>query len=382
MECDTGALRAYRDGELDEAQRTALEAHLRFCPECRQELATARAETQLLAVSLPSLDPQPDELSDTAVAWSEFQARRQAQRIGPLAQFWEEIIMKSNTVWSSKWRPALIAATCLLVIAFSLSFAPVREAAAEFLGVFRVRKFSAIPVDVTKMAEIEGLEDLLESGVLGTPTLLREPGETLTASTVAEASELAGFDVRAPSRLESGLTLSKIEVASGPAMALTMDGATAEMVAEAIGAGAIDLPDGPLDFQVDFGAMVMQLYENGPMRLEVHQMPTPEVLLPDGLDTVALGAAYLRLLGMSEADATRLAKSVDWTSTLVIPVPTDRATYKEVEVNGAMGLAVETRLDNGRRAGAVIWERDGFVFGVSMREVPTGDWLFIADSLE
>ena len=48
MECDLQILGAYHDGELAEAERTRIEAHLRECPSCAAELAGIRESSRLL----------------------------------------------------------------------------------------------------------------------------------------------------------------------------------------------------------------------------------------------------------------------------------------------------------------------------------------------
>jgi anti-sigma factor RsiW len=61
-QCDVQILSAYHDGELAEADRSRVEAHLRECPSCVEELA-AIAESSRLLREAPF-----DELSATQLA--------------------------------------------------------------------------------------------------------------------------------------------------------------------------------------------------------------------------------------------------------------------------------------------------------------------------
>ena len=57
-ECDVQILGAYHDGELADADRTRVEAHLRDCPACAAELAAIRESSRLLR------DSRFDELTE------------------------------------------------------------------------------------------------------------------------------------------------------------------------------------------------------------------------------------------------------------------------------------------------------------------------------
>jgi hypothetical protein len=84
------------------------------------------------------------------------------------------------------------------------------------------------------------------------------------------------------------------------------------------------------------------------------------------------------MLGMSGSQANRFSRSIDWTTTLVVPVPSTEATYEDVRVDGVFGTIIE-----GRRHNEVVlmWAKDDIVYalvGVGNAE----PLLNIADSLE
>ena len=56
-----------------------------------------------------------------------------------------------------RWRPAAVGVAAVVILAILFSFAPVREVAADFLGLFRVRKFAVIPLDQQQIDRLEKL---------------------------------------------------------------------------------------------------------------------------------------------------------------------------------------------------------------------------------
>jgi hypothetical protein len=70
------------------------------------------------------------------------------------------------------------------------------------------------------------------------------------------------------------------------------------------------------------------------------QSATPQVELPEGFDLAVLGRLGLRLAGMSAEEALSFSRTIDWRATLLVPVPVQGGTFREVEVSGQRGLLV------------------------------------------
>jgi len=100
-----------------------------------------------------------------------------------------------------------------------------------------------------------------------------------------------------------------------------------------------------------------QLYDNGIFLL---QSPSPDVNYPPDVNPTLLGEALLQVLGTDPAEAARIAQSIDWTSTLLLPIPQDLATYREVNVNGVSGVLLEP-FDTETEP-AVVWQQDGMIY--------------------
>ena len=375
MKCDRGCLQAYLDDALSAGERTAVEQHLAQCADCREEMAALRQQGRAVAEQLRALDPQSGQQPDAQRALARFSARLRPARRPP-----------ARAPLARRWRWAMAAAAFLVVVAVLFSIAPVRQAAAEFLGIFRVRKFAVIPVDPGRLERLAGMEDMVE-GMLGEPTLLREPGPFQAVADAAEATAVAGFPVRTPADLPGGAVQQAFAVEGGPAMRLEMNRVDLEMMLLTMGALEVDLPDvETIIVTADFGAVVGQEFQVGNDALFVIQTPSPEVTLSPDMDLTVLGEALLQFLGMPAEDARRLAREIDWTSTLVIPLPTNVAQFSEVEVDGVTGLLLDEVSSGvgGRQDGVhrlLLWQRDGIVYAVGGENVSAELLLLIADSM-
>ena len=189
-----------------------------------------------------------------------------------------------------------------------------------------------------------------------------------------------------PSALPDGATLTRLEAESGPALRFEGDRAVLEALLSAAGITDVTLP--PLDkvtVDVDVPTAIMQEYrvEGSDQRLAITQIPSPQATLPEGVDPTALGEIALQLLGMAPADARSLAQTIDWTSTVVIPMPTDVGRSREVTVDGVTGVLLEeSPASGGHRVNRmVLWERDGIIYAVEGRSTSAETVLQVADSL-
>ena len=67
---------------------------------------------------------------------------------------------------------------------------------------------------------------------------------------------------------------------------------------------------------------------------------------------------------MSAEEAGSFTSTVDWTSTLVVPIPSNAATYEQVTVDGVTGTLVQRTTDASSRF-ALLWVRDGIIYAIS-----------------
>lgn len=283
--------------------------------------------------------------------------------------------------------PVLVTAALLAVVGFSLSLRPVRAAAQSFLELFRVKRFAAVAVDPERLARLhEGKLDF--KTLVGEQVEVIEPGrEPEVVDGLEAAAALAGATLRQPSVLPQDAALAEVRVGSPGHFRVRLDVAKLEAVAQALGVEDVEVPpswDGAT-VEVAGSPVVGLRYHRREGDFVLLQSRSPEVQLPAGVDLQALGAIALRLAGMSAEEAAIFARKVDWRSTLLVPMPAEGGSFREVDVNGAQGLLVtafrpsppgpDGRRGRGPRESVLLWSTDDRVFALS----GPGDGVIVLD---
>jgi len=284
-----------------------------------------------------------------------------------------------------RWRPALVTAIALVLVMSLFSFESVRTAAAQFLGIFRVRRFAVVSIDPSRIDDLEALGENMEGLLAGQWETIEEPGPSQTVGSVEEASALAGFQVRAPSYLPSDVSSqARITVEGRGAARMTMDVAQIRALLDALDISNVTLPDelDEVTVEVEIPPAVVMEYGYG-RSLSLIQVESPTVHLPPGLDLAQMGEAMLQVLGLTPAEARQFSETIDWANTLVIPIPRDVYSVQEVSVDGGTGLLFRSRGNGGRYPSEpmLLWEKDGIVHGLNGR-VSSTDILSTANSLQ
>jgi len=132
-------------------------------------------------------------------------------------------------------------------------------------------------------------------------------------------------------------------------------------------------------------AVVQQRFRNEKRTAELLQAKSPEITLPTGVDLAALGEIGLRILGLEHAEARRLAQTIDWRSTMLIPVPGNAGSFRQVEVSGQPALLVTAkgeRKDGSPREGTIVlWSRGDMVYALA-GNLSNMDLLQMANSVQ
>ena len=95
------------------------------------------------------------------------------------------------------------------------------------------------------------------------------------------------------------------------------------------------------------------------------QVPSPTVSVPPDLNLQQMAAVGLQLTGMSPSQAETLVRSIDWTSTLVIPVPERIANSQTVSVDGQTGVLILQQRNPSASGYNLVWTRKGIVYSIS-----------------
>ncbi|MCB0204022.1 MAG: zf-HC2 domain-containing protein [Anaerolineae bacterium] len=395
MTRDSGTLQAYLDGALAPDEQADVATHLAGCESCRQQVKALRMAEQQARTLLAGLEPAPAAIPAASAALARLRADIPAAKDSPSMAVWRRLNDMRETISENglikqtplALRLAAIGALVVVLLAGMMSFAPAREAMAQFLGLFRVQQFTVVNID--DLARMRSFEDVLESGILGEPEMIRDLGEEQPVADQNAAAALAGYAVRLPANTPEGTTLEKLTVTQGPYIRLEVDRPTVQMALDMAEVTDVNLPDfDTAAVEVDAAAVVAAEYvvdnpygeRNAGMVLM--QAPSPEIDLPPGIDPTTMGEIYLRAVGLPAADAAHLAQTIDWTSTVVIPMAGDMGSYSEVTADGVPALLFEAASPSRRgRERALLWQRDGIVYGLMAWNVTDSGMLQVADSL-
>src|SRR5262245_1552999 len=289
----------------------------------------------------------------------------------------------------ARWSIARIAAGVAVIVGAAGLFAvpAVRASAQSFLALFRVVNFVAVPVDEARI-------EMLKARQLDPPHLigeqiqvLQEAGAPTLVPSPEQAGSLAGMDVQLPHYLPQGMTVKEIAVRGASAAQITADTRRLKDVMDTLSITDLSIPDG-LDGQivtVRVPPSVIVKYEQGPRVTRFYQARTPQVSMPASIDLAPLGEIGLRILGLSPHDASQFAHAIDWQTTLLVPVPPMVSSFKQVDVNGNSGIALERWVPSPTATprtavNVVLWSANGRVFGIESTQ-RSEDVLLMADSV-
>jgi hypothetical protein len=295
-------------------------------------------------------------------------------------------------------RPAWIALVVLSLILISMAFAPARAVANSFLSLFRVEQVRVVEFNLEDRPEDLGASSQFEY-MMSNQVQVEERGEPQEAADAAEASALAGFPVRLPSGMDG-----EYEVTPGGDITFNVDLAQVRTVLRDIGLTDIELPnsldgavisaDIPSGVHASYGDCEFEELEDiDPGRSEPAdikdnlncisfiQMPNPVVEAPADLDINKIGEAFLQLTGMSPEEAAEFSSTIDWTTTLVIPVPRYGTEHEQVSVDGVTGTFIKHYEYNTGDMYLLIWIKNNIVYALS-GPGEKADALEIANSLQ
>jgi hypothetical protein len=271
------------------------------------------------------------------------------------------------------------AAASIAVVGFAFTLPPVQAAAEAFLDFFRVRQFAGVQFDPQRIQSLQA-SGLSPEAIFGKVEPLTPEPQPVSYATAADAGAAAGMRVRTPAWIPPGFSSTGIVASSEAAARITVNTAGLQAVLDTLGLGDVELPDG-LDGQtatVRIPPIVTQSFSNTvPVELEggastrerslhVIQARSPDVSFPAGLDLAKLAYAGLRVLGLSRDEAYRMSVTIDWRSTLIVPVPSKAVAYRPINVAGNEGLLIEGLAANETfPGGALMWSAGGETFAVA-----------------
>jgi anti-sigma factor RsiW len=388
-EANQGVLRAYLDGELDSGRLSEVEEHLKSCNVCSGELVILRSHAARVRDGLDRL-PELRETDSVARSWAAFQKREGwLDRKRSQWTLWQKLSFAGGGVG--------IAAVVVLV----LTMAPVRAWAESLLAIFRVQRFTVLDINPAALKS-NGLQNnqllnqTIGSVLSNEVTVTQSPQRPQFVADATTASRIVGF----PVLLLSGETPSSLVLESGVGMNMKLDRDRIQAILDEAGRNDLQIPasvDGAT-VSVRVPAGVMAFYGNcgntasrmvgtdasadqsgreNAVRSErsgekgdatcisLLELPSPVVSAPREIDPAQIAQIALQFLGMSVNDAASFTQTVDWTSTLVLPVVRGESEYEQVNVNGNEGALLRSANQRHSDHFSLMWVDNGIVFALN-----------------
>jgi hypothetical protein len=270
------------------------------------------------------------------------------------------------------WRPLAAVAAVLALVATLFMFPAVRAGAQAMLDLFRVRTFVAVPFQEERFEKLRSLDRDNAMLVFDHHDMIQEPGPPVVQPSPTVASALVGYAVETPAFLPDGLALDTVAVTGEGRARLGVSTARLRELLAALDLRDVEVPPGldGQDLEVHMHRVVSQRFSAGKRHLALLQSRSPEVTLPTGVDLQRLGEIGLRILGLDAGEAQRIAATVDWRSTLMVPVPANASSFRSVTVQGNPGLLITTTRE-GKTPGerrhegtVVLWTEGDRVFAL------------------
>jgi hypothetical protein len=305
-------------------------------------------------------------------------------------RFEREYVEKEQTkmfgrIFLRKYRFAWAAAAVVILLSVAMLIPQVRAIGSSFLGLFRVEQFTIVQVDPENIEEQLGSSSNFEY-LLAEDVQFEEYGEMQEIFSKEEAAGLAGFEVRLPAPAPGD---QQLIVQPGGRVSLLVDLPKVQALLDELRITELRLPaelDGvevSLDLPVAVAAAygtcevtpeIMREAGEDPDRrpmvdlsecVTLTQFPSPEISAPPGLDIARIGQAFLQVLGMTPEEAAQFSQTVDWTTTLVIPVPRYGTEYQEVSVDGVEGTLIMQSGRSELRHYLLVWIKNGIVYALA-----------------
>jgi hypothetical protein len=273
----------------------------------------------------------------------------------------------------------------VLVVVGLMAIPSVRAIANNFLGLFRVQQIAVVQVDPGNLPEGLGTSDVFQE-MLAKNVSEETFGEPQILADRDQSASEAGFRLRLP---QAGQAAEEYRLQPASRVTFEVDLPQIERLLTAIGLDDIALPRelDEAEIVLDIHPSVVTSYGTCPVDqifddrgdpesarfaesedcLILTQTPGPTITAPDNLNLPELGKAFLQAVGLSAEEAEEFSRTVDWTTTLVIPIPRYGAVYETVEVDGVEGTLIRQEFESHQPGFLLIWVKDGIVYSITGR---------------
>lgn len=283
-----------------------------------------------------------------------------------------------------RWAAAVAAA---LILGAAFTQPSVRAAAMTFLDLFRVVSFAPVAVQAARLNQL-GEQGIDLPRILGQQTRqLQAPAAPRVVATPEAAGAAAGIPLALPTWRPPGLDLQRIEVKGSQSWRFTANMSKLQQVLTSLGIDDLSVP-ASIDGQVvtmSVAPAARIVYGDGTRLAVLMEARQPQVAVPAGTNIAQLAEIALRVLGVGREEAYSIAQSVDWRSTLIVPIPADVSNFRQVNIQGHEGLLVTTvrKTARGRLPveSRLLWSDGGRVFAL-IGNLPPSDLFDMAESMQ
>ena len=305
----------------------------------------------------------PEPQVDTDRALARLRARVESERIAPVAR----VAAAPRRAAVSGWLKGLSAAATVALVATVLTVSGLAE---TILTIFEPKQIVAVPITSSDLRGASSFD------AYGTLTWTEQP-KPYDVPDVRTAARESGMTVVIPSNLPAGVGAPRYGVMPKTTATFTFSAEKARQAAATQKRTPPPMPanmDGSKLF-ITGGPAVVAFYDDGTtptgatgaspftgMPKLVVAQGKPPVVQSDGVTVDQLQSYLLQQPGISPQLAAQIRAIKDPSSTLPVPIPVDMATSKKVTVQGVEGIFVG---DSTGLGSAVIWQKDGIVYGVA-----------------
>lgn len=290
--------------------------------------------------------------------------------------------MESENGLNKGWLGAVIVAA--LIVAWA-SFPQTRQLTVRFFDSLRVQKVQALNVDLSNLVGPNAnptLHDMITQ-MISDKVKVTVNEKTQPATDASAAGQLAGFHVEL---LSARKDAPELAVTGEHAFDLAVDRARLQEILKEAGRSDLTVPqsiDGA-SVAVTIPRAVTARYGECPGRpsatanvatpapdtlqygncVRLHEGPSPQVNVPQGLDFEKLADIALQVAGMTPTQAQQFLQTVNWKETLGVSIPRFMRSYEAVKVNGVQGTLLNMA---GRRGPTytLVWAKEGMVYSLT-----------------
>jgi hypothetical protein len=376
MNCPTDSmLRAYLDEQLDSVELSELKGHLQLCPSCLERCQALSTTANHVAAQLASLDsPASAAEANPQMAFARFKANLPAQ---------QDRRPFLSRIFAPRWRFAWAASLAAAVLLISLLFPATRSFAQRLLATLRIEQVQTVSLDfdaVGSSSSHESMEALAK--ILSDKAVTTIDEKEFSVDSQSAASQAAGFPVRLlPTRTDT----PTYEVVGAHAFHLTVDSARLQDILDQSGRSDLILPatlDGatvsvqmPRSVALSYGncnndhqsghQQTSATTANSNPCLALIQAPSPVINVPSDLNLEQLAEIAFQLAGWSPVKARQFCQTVDWKSTLVLPIPRNMDSYESVSINGVRGTLLHLPGSGPNHSTfTLIWIENGMIYSL------------------